>query len=88
MRELRPHLVNIGESSSLVGLAVRSMSSSGKQVDRKHVLFGTSQQKVSCTQATRNRRILLVISKGTYPRIVTRSTHEKPTDEGTADKEE
>lgn len=78
MRELRPRLVNIGESSSRVGLAVRSMSSSGKQVDRKHVLFGTLQQKVSCTQATRNRRTLLVISKGTYPRTVTRSHTRKP----------
>jgi hypothetical protein len=40
MRELRPRLVNIGESSRRAGLAVCSMSSNGKRLDHKHALFG------------------------------------------------
>ena len=40
MRELRPRLVNIAESSRRAGLAVRSISSNRKRFDYKHVLFG------------------------------------------------
>jgi hypothetical protein len=71
VRELRPRLVNIGESSRRAGLAVRSTPSNGKRFDHKHVLFRHRNSfKRSRTQGTRNRRTLLVISKDMYRELL------------------